>query len=116
MVHKCWSLTGDINMMQRVYNLNEADLFPLSGSRTDTVVCCSWSSHMTCTSHRHYTEEGFLISVTKLGCTVGFWLHTVLRAILITSANVCVHKVTPLGPLCVVISEKRLVLCRHHQI
>jgi len=26
-------------MMQRVYSLNEADLFPLSGSRTETIMC-----------------------------------------------------------------------------
>ena len=30
-----------MNVMQGVFNLNEADLFQLSGSRTETVVCCS---------------------------------------------------------------------------
>ena len=108
MVHKCWSVRSDMNMMQCVFSLNEADLFPLSGSRTETVVCSSRHRHMTCTFHRHDTEEGFLISVTKPGYTVGTWLLAVLWEILIASENGCVHQVTSLGPLSV-ISEIRLV-------
>jgi hypothetical protein len=65
MVHKCWSVRGDMNMMQRVFNLNEADLLPLSGSRMETVVCSSRRCHVTCKFHRLDIEEGFLITVTK---------------------------------------------------
>jgi len=55
-------------MMQRVYSLNEADLFPLSGSRTETIVCSSLHRHLTYTFHRLDREEGFLIGVKKPGC------------------------------------------------
>jgi len=48
-----------MNMMQRVYSRNEADLFPLSGSRTETVVCSSRQSQDLYVD----IEEGFLISV-----------------------------------------------------
>ena len=53
MVHKCWSIRGDMNMMQRVYSLNEADLFPLSGFRTETVVSSSRHTRVTCRFHRY---------------------------------------------------------------
>jgi hypothetical protein len=55
-------------MMQRVYSLNEANLFPLSGSRTETVVCSSLHKHLIYTIHRLDIEEGFLISVKKPDC------------------------------------------------